>query len=74
LAYNGKIVVLSPFLGYFRGVIKAILSFLTFRRAIIKLEIEYNNVIRIEKGGTNFTIGALVKSANALKASLNVII
>ena len=26
-----------------------------------KLEIEYNNVIRIEKGRTNFTIGTLVK-------------
>ena len=28
-----------------------------------KLEIEYNNVIRIEKGRTNFTIGTLVKIA-----------
>ncbi len=31
-----------------------------------KLEIEYNNVIRIEKGRTNFTIGTLVKIANSL--------
>lgn len=35
-----------------------------------KLEIEYNNVIRIEKGRTNFTIGTLVKIANALDLSL----
>ncbi len=32
-----------------------------------KLDIEYNNVIRIEKGRTNFTIGTLVKIANALE-------
>lgn len=35
-----------------------------------KLEIEYNNVIRIEKGRTNITIGTLVKIANALDLSL----
>lgn len=31
-----------------------------------KLEIEYTNVVRIEKGRTNFTIGTLVKIANVL--------
>lgn len=35
-----------------------------------KLEMEYNNVIRIEKGRTNFTIGTLVKIANALEVGL----
>jgi len=34
-----------------------------------KLDIEYNNVIRIEKGRTNFTIGTLVKIANALEVN-----
>ncbi len=31
-----------------------------------KLDIEYTNVVRIEKGRTNFTIGTLVKIANGL--------
>ena len=31
-----------------------------------RLNIEYTSVIRIEKGRTNFTIGTLVKIANAL--------
>lgn len=35
-----------------------------------KLDMEYNNVIRIEKGRTNFTIGTLVKIANALEVNL----
>lgn len=35
-----------------------------------KLDIEYTNVVRIEKGRTNFTIGTLVKIANALNVSL----
>lgn len=39
-----------------------------------KLDIEYNNVIRIEKGRTNFTIGTLVKIANALEVELRDII
>lgn len=39
-----------------------------------KLDIEYNNVIRIEKGRTNFTIGTLVKIANALDVGLRDIV
>ena len=39
-----------------------------------KLEIEYNNVIRIEKGRTNFTIGTLVKIANTLEVNLKDIV
>lgn len=39
-----------------------------------KLDMEYNNVIRIEKGRTNFTIGTLVKIANALEANLKDIV
>lgn len=39
-----------------------------------KLDIEYNNVIRIEKGRTNFTIGTLVKIANALEVVLKDIV
>lgn len=39
-----------------------------------KLDIEYNNVIRIEKGRTNFTIGTLVKIANALEVNLRDIV
>lgn len=35
-----------------------------------KLDIEYTNVVRIEKGRANFTIGTLVKIANALNVSL----
>ena len=35
-----------------------------------KLEIEYNNVIRIEKVRTNFTIVTLVKIANTLEVNL----
>lgn len=38
------------------------------------LDIEYNNVIRIEKGRTNFTIGTLVKIANTLKVTLKDIV
>lgn len=36
-----------------------------------KLDIEYTNVVRIEKGRTNFTIGTLVKIANTLDVSLS---
>ena len=39
-----------------------------------KLEMEYNNVIRIEKGRTNFTIGTLVKIANSLEVNLKDIV
>lgn len=39
-----------------------------------KLDIEYNNVIRIEKGRTNLTIGTLIKIANALKIGLKDIV
>lgn len=39
-----------------------------------KLDIEYNNVIRIEKGRTNFTIGTLVKIANVLEVGLKDIV
>ncbi|MDR2125866.1 MAG: helix-turn-helix transcriptional regulator [Prevotellaceae bacterium] len=35
-----------------------------------KLEIEYNNLIRIEKGRTNFTIGTLLKICKALDVKL----
>ena len=36
-----------------------------------RLEIEYTNAIRIEKGRTNFTIGTLVRIANALDISIS---
>lgn len=39
-----------------------------------KLYMEYNNIIRIEKGRTNFTIGTLVKIANALEVDLKDIV
>ncbi|WP_455584132.1 helix-turn-helix domain-containing protein [Bacteroides sp.] len=39
-----------------------------------KLDMEYNNVIRIEKGITNFTIGTLVKIANTLEVDLKDIV
>ncbi|MDR2292174.1 MAG: helix-turn-helix domain-containing protein [Prevotellaceae bacterium] len=35
-----------------------------------RLEIEYNNLIRIEKGRTNFTIGTLLKVCRALDVNL----
>lgn len=35
-----------------------------------KLEMEYNNIIRIEKGRTNLTIGTLVKIGNILEMEL----
>jgi DNA-binding Xre family transcriptional regulator len=35
-----------------------------------KIEIEYNNLIRIEKGRTNFTIGTLLKVCQALNVKL----
>lgn len=38
------------------------------------LDMEYNNVIRIEKGRTNFTIGTLVKIANTLGTNLKDIV
>lgn len=44
---------------------------LTLQDFADKLEIEYNNVIRIEKGRTNFTIGTLVKIANALEIPIS---
>jgi len=39
-----------------------------------KLDIEYNNLIRIEKGRSNFTIGTLIKIANALEVELKELI
>ena len=36
-----------------------------------QLNIEYNNLIRIEKGRTNFTIGTLLKVAKALDTTLH---
>jgi transcriptional regulator with XRE-family HTH domain len=36
-----------------------------------KLEIEYNNLIRIEKGRTNMTIGTLLKISEILEVSLS---
>lgn len=33
-----------------------------------KLDMEYNNVIRIEKGRTNFTIGTLVKNSECIRS------
>lgn len=39
-----------------------------------KLDMEYNNLIRIEKGRSNFTIGTLVKIANALEVELKELI
>lgn len=39
-----------------------------------KLDMEYNNVIRIEKGRTNFTIGTLMKIASALEVDLKDIV
>ncbi|MDR0582596.1 MAG: helix-turn-helix domain-containing protein [Prevotellaceae bacterium] len=35
-----------------------------------KLDIEYNNLIRIEKGRTNLTIGTLLKICQALDVNL----
>ena len=35
-----------------------------------KLDIEYNNLIRIEKGRTNFTIGTLLKIGKVLNVKL----
>jgi len=35
-----------------------------------KIDIEYNNLIRIEKGRTNFTIGTLLKIGKALNVKL----
>ncbi|MDR2065174.1 MAG: helix-turn-helix domain-containing protein [Prevotellaceae bacterium] len=35
-----------------------------------KIEIEYNNLIRIEKGRTNFTVGTLLKVCKALNVRL----
>ena len=35
-----------------------------------KLDIEYNNLIRIEKGRTNFTIGTLLKIGKILNVKL----
>ncbi|MDR1552279.1 MAG: helix-turn-helix domain-containing protein [Prevotellaceae bacterium] len=35
-----------------------------------KLEIEYNNLIRIEKGRTNFTVSTLLKICKALDVKL----
>ena len=42
--------------------------------SIQEFAIEYNNVIRIEKGRTNFTIGTLVKIANTLEVNLKDIV
>lgn len=47
---------------------------LTIQDLADKLDIEYNNLIRIEKGRSNFTIGTLVKIANALNVELKELI
>ncbi|MDR3350248.1 MAG: helix-turn-helix domain-containing protein [Prevotellaceae bacterium] len=39
-----------------------------------KLDIEYNNLIRIEKGRTNLTIGTLLKICEALDVNLTTIV
>jgi transcriptional regulator with XRE-family HTH domain len=39
-----------------------------------KLDIEYNNLIRIEKGRTNLTIGTLLKICKALDVALPTIV
>jgi transcriptional regulator with XRE-family HTH domain len=44
---------------------------LTLMDFSILTDIEYTNVIRIEKGRTNPTVGTLVKIANALNVSLH---
>jgi transcriptional regulator with XRE-family HTH domain len=36
-----------------------------------KLDIEYNNLIRIEKGRTNMTIGTLLKISEVLEVNLS---
>jgi transcriptional regulator with XRE-family HTH domain len=43
---------------------------LTIQALSDKLDIEYNNLIRIEKGRTNFTIGTLFKISQALDVKL----
>lgn len=35
------------------------------------LDIEYNNLIRIEKGRTNLTVGTLLKICKALRVNLS---
>jgi len=47
---------------------------LTIQEFADKMDMEYNNVIRIEKGRTNFTIGTLVKIANVLELDLKDIV
>ena len=47
---------------------------LSIQESADKLEIEYNNVVRIEKARTNFTIGTLVKIANTLEVNLKDIV
>jgi transcriptional regulator with XRE-family HTH domain len=39
-----------------------------------KLDIEYNNLIRIEKGRTNLTIGTLLKICEALDVNLSSVV
>ena len=43
---------------------------ITIQELSDKLDMDFTNVVRIEKGRTNFTIGTLVKVANALEISL----
>lgn len=47
---------------------------MTLQDSADKLEIEYTNVVRIEKGRTNFTIGTLVKIANALELPISMLL
>jgi transcriptional regulator with XRE-family HTH domain len=39
-----------------------------------RLNIEYNNLIRIEKGRTNLTIGTLLKICRALRVNLSEVV
>jgi len=47
---------------------------LTITELADKLDIEYNNLIRIEKGRTNFTITTLYKISQALDVKLTDIV
>jgi transcriptional regulator with XRE-family HTH domain len=43
---------------------------ITIQELSDRLDMEYNNLIRIEKGRTNFTIGTLLKICEVLKIKL----
>lgn len=43
---------------------------ITIQELSDSLDMEYNNLIRIEKGRTNFTIGTLLKICEILKIKL----